>query len=126
MDPKECKYTKGHTWVRAAGQEATIGITDYAQKQLGSVLFLELAQVGDAVTQGKPCGTIESDKATSEIMSPVSGKVAAINQETVDAPEAVNKDPYGSGWLLKVQVSNPEELDGLMSAEDFAKYIASA
>ncbi len=124
MNPKDCKYTKGHTWVRVSGQEATVGVSDYAQKQLGSVLFVEVAQVGDAVAQGKPCGTIESDKATSEVQSPVSGKVTAVNQDTLDAPESVNKDPYGKGWLLKVQMSNPGELQSLMTAEAFEKYIS--
>ena len=126
MNPKDCHYTKGHTWVRASGNVATVGITDHAQKQLGSVLFLEVAQAGDAVTQGKPCGTIESDKATSEIMCPVGGKVVTINQETMDAPETVNKDPYGKGWLLQVHMSNLKELDNLMTAEAFEKYVAGA
>jgi len=124
LNPKDCKYTKGHTWVRVSGEEATIGISDYAQQQLGSVLFLEVAQPGDTVQQGQPCGTVESDKATSDIMCPVSGEVVAVNDKALDAPETVNQDPYGEGWLLKVRLSQPGELDNLMTAEEFEAYIA--
>ncbi|MBI2303787.1 MAG: glycine cleavage system protein GcvH [Chloroflexi bacterium] len=119
MNPKDCKYSKGHTWVRVAGGEAIIGITDYAQQQMGSILFVETKEVGSQINQFQPCGTVESDKATSDVMSPISGEVVAVNQEAVDAPELLNQDPYGAGWLLKARPANPKELDDLMTAEQF-------
>jgi len=124
MNPRDYKYTEGHTWVKAEDIEAKIGITQYAVKQLGSILFLEVADVGEAITQFEPCGTVESAKATSDIMSPVSGEVTAVNEEAIDSLEMVEEDPYGTGWLLRVRMSDPAELDALMSAEEFEKYIA--
>ncbi|MBI4217012.1 MAG: glycine cleavage system protein GcvH [Chloroflexi bacterium] len=124
MHPKDYKYTKGHTWVRVEGEVGLIGITDFAQKELGSVLFVELASVGDAVVQSKPCGSVESDKATSDVMCPVSGQVLEVNEEAMNAPETVNKDPHGAGWLLKVRLANKTELNSLMSAAEFERYIA--
>ncbi|MBI4301142.1 MAG: glycine cleavage system protein GcvH [Chloroflexi bacterium] len=124
MNPKECRYTKGHTWVKVENNEATVGITDYAQEQLGSVLFLEVAEVGRPVAQFQPCGTVESDKATSDIMSPVSGQVTTVNEEVLNAPELVNQDPYGASWLFKARLSDPQELNALMTAEEFEAYIA--
>jgi len=124
MNPHDYKYTEGHTWVKAEDIEAKIGITQYAVKQLGSILFLEVADVGEAITQFEPCGTVESAKATSDIMSPVSGEVTAVNEEAIDSLEMVEEDPYGTGWLLRVRMSDPAELDALMSAEEFEKYIA--
>ncbi len=124
MNPQDRRYTKGHTWVRVQDSEATIGITDYAQQQLGKVLFLEVAQEGIQIKQGQPCGTVESDKATSDVMSPITGEVMAVNEETINAPERVNEDPYGAGWLLKARILIPAELEALMSAEEFEAYIA--
>ncbi len=127
MNPKDCRYSKSHIWVKAAGSEATIGLTEYAQEQLGNILFVEAAaEVGDAIAQGKPCGTVESDKATSDVLSPVSGEVVAVNEEVINAPEIINQDPYGAGWLLRARLSNPRELDELMSAEEFDSYIAES
>ncbi len=123
--PKDLKYTKGHTWVKADGDMATVGISDFAQDTLGSILLFELTDEGSTVTQGQPMGTVESDKATSDVMSPVSGEVVEINEEVINAPEQANDDPYGEGWLVKVRMSDPKELDNLMSADDFEKYIAS-
>lgn len=123
MDPKELKYTKGHTWVKTEGNVATVGLSDYAQAQLGSILLVEPKSVGDAVTAGKTCGSIESDKATSDIMSPVSGKIVEVNEEAVDAPEKVNEDPYGEGWVVKVEMSDPGEINSLMSADEFEEFI---
>lgn len=122
--PKGLKYTKGHTWVKVDGDEATVGITDYAQEKLGSILLFELTDEGSTVEQGQPLGTVESDKATSDVVSPISGEVIEINQEAIDAPEKANEDPYGEGWLMKIRLSNPGELENLMSAEDFEKYIS--
>ncbi|MBI2866191.1 MAG: glycine cleavage system protein GcvH [Chloroflexi bacterium] len=126
LNPKDLRYTKGHTWVKRADAEATIGITNYAQEQLGSVLFLDISQVGELVKQGQPCGTVESDKATSEVMCPVSGKVVAVNQKALDAPELVNQDPYGQGWLLRIEMSDSKELDVLMTVEAFEAYTAGS
>lgn len=125
MNPKDLKYSKDQTWVRVVGNEGTIGITDYAQKQLGSVLFIEVKQPGDKVTQSKPCGTIESDKATSDIVCPVSGEVTEVNKEAMDAPETVNQEPYGAGWLLKVKLADQGELGKLLSAADYDALVAS-
>lgn len=126
MNPKELRYSKGHTWVRVEDGTATIGVTDYAQHQLGSVLFVELKQPGEAVVQFEPCGSVESDKATADITSPVSGKVIEVNEEARNAPELLNKDPYGEGWLLKLEISSPGEVANLMSAEEFEAFIANA
>ena len=124
MNPEDCKYSEGHTWVRAEDGEATIGLSDYAQERLGSILFVELKEPGDEVTMGEPCGSIESDKATSDISCPVSGEIIAMNEEVLDAPELVNDDPYGEGWLLRVRMNNPQELDELMSASEFEAFTA--
>lgn len=127
MNPKDCRYSKSHIWVKAEGSEATIGLTEYAQEQLGNILFVEAtAEVGDSIGRGKPCGTVESDKATSDVISPVSGEVLAVNEDVVNAPETINEDPYGAGWLLRARLSNPRELDELMSAEEFDSYIAES
>lgn len=123
--PKNLKYTKGHTWVKVDGDVATVGITDFAQERLGSILLFELADEGSVVTQGQPFGTVESDKATSDVMAPVSGEVTEINEEIVNAPELANDDPYGDGWVLKVRLGDLNELDNLMSAEEFEKYISA-
>ena len=125
MNPKDCRYTKGHTWVRVAGGEAVVGITDYAQKQLGSVLFIEVKQPGDRIHQSQPCGTVESEKATADIMSPITGEVIEVNEEVLLAPELVNKAPYGKGWLLRAALGDPSELASLMSAAEFEAYVVS-
>ncbi|MFH1486234.1 MAG: glycine cleavage system protein GcvH [Chloroflexota bacterium] len=126
MNPKEMKYSKGHTWVKIENGTASVGLTDYAQHQLGSVLFVETKQPGEEVTQFDPCGTVESDKATADIMSPLSGKISMVNEEVLNAPELLNKDPYGAGWLLKLEVTDKGELANLMSAEEFEAFIANA
>jgi len=125
VNPKECKYTKGHTWVKVDGGTAIVGISDYAQQQLGKILFVEMVSVGKKVVQSQACGTVESDKATSDVMSPLSGDVVAVNDEAVDAPELLNQDPYGKGWLIKVKVQDPKELNALMTAQEFDKYLES-
>ncbi|MBI2908386.1 MAG: glycine cleavage system protein GcvH [Chloroflexi bacterium] len=126
MNPKELKYSRGHTWAKVEGNIATIGVTDHAQHQLGSVLFVELKQPGETVAQFEPCGSVESDKATADVMSPLSGKVTEINEEAVNAPEVLNKDAYGEGWLLKLELSNPGEVANLMSADQFEAFTANA
>ncbi len=116
--PTDLKYTKDHEWVRLSGAEARIGITDYAQKQLGDVVYLELPDVGRAVKQGEVFGTIESVKAVSELYAPVTGEVTEVNTALTAKPEAVNKDPHGS-WMIAVKLADPGEASALLDA---AKY----
>jgi len=119
-NPTDLKYTKSHEWVRIEGEIATVGITDHAQKALGDITYCECPQVDDSVEAGKECGSIESVKAASDLFSPVSGTVTEINGELEDAPETVNGDPYGAGWLFKVKVSGPAE--DLLDADAYAKF----
>jgi glycine cleavage system H protein len=118
MYPTDLKYTIEHEWVRTAGDEASIGITDFAQKQLGDVVFVELPEVGRALTQSEVFGTIESVKAVSELFSPVSGTVVAVNDGLAAHPETVNGQPHDT-WMIRVKMANPTELDSLM---DSARY----
>ena len=118
MYPADLKYTKDHEWVRITGSDARVGITDYAQKQLGDVVYLELPDVGRTVKKGEVFGTIESVKAVSELYAPVSGEVTEVNTELASKPEAVNKDPHGS-WMIGVRVADPGEASDLFDA---AKY----
>jgi glycine cleavage system H protein len=122
MNPEDLLYTKEHEWIRIAEGAGTIGITDYAQEELGDVVFVEFPQVGSKVEAGKPLGTIESVKAVSEVFSPVSGEVLEVNSALDTAPETVNKDPYGKGWLVRVQIDQGPGPD-IMSAEQYAEYL---
>ena len=125
--PNDLLYTEEHEWVRReAGDDTlvTIGITDYAQDKMGDVVMVELPEVGDGVEAGQAAGAIESPKSVSDIFSPVGGEVAAVNEELEDAPEFVNDEPYGDGWILRVTMSDASELEGLMSAEAYASYCA--
>ena len=122
-DPKDLQYAKSHEWVRVEGDIATVGITDHAQKALGDITYAECPQVDDSVEAGKECGSIESVKAASDICSPVSGTVTEVNGELEDAPETVNGDPYGAGWLFKVKLSAPVE--GLLDADAYAAFCAT-
>jgi glycine cleavage system H protein len=123
--PEGLRYTDQHEWVRVEEDVATIGLTDYAQDQLGDIVYLDLPAVGVTVVQStkENMGEVESVKAVSEIFSPVSGEVVEVNQEAVDAPELVNKEPYGRGWLVKVSLSDPSELDKLLSPEAYKKLV---
>ena len=125
MYPKDYRYTKEHEWVSVAGEVATIGITSHAQDQLGDVVFVELPQVSAKLHAGQTFGTVESVKAVSDIYSPISGDVVEINEELIDAPEKINEDPHGDGWLVKAKMANKAELDSLMSAEDYQQYVAA-
>jgi len=119
--PENLKYSKTHEWVRVEGDVATVGITDYAQEQLGDVVMVEMAKVGSQVTVGKEMGTVESVKAVSEVFAPVSGEVIEVNGELEAHPELVNQDPFGAGWLAKVKVSHiPAEL---MDAAAYEKFV---
>lgn len=123
--PEDNRYAKSHEYVHpeAAGDTAVIGISDYAQKELGDVVFVELPQVGAELELGEELGSIESVKAVSELFSPVSGEVIEVNEALRDKPELVNTDPYGDGWMIKVKLSAPDEVDDLMTAEEYEEYI---
>jgi glycine cleavage system H protein len=123
MTPEDSRYAKSHEYVHVEGDTGTIGITDYAQKELGDVVFVELPQVGAQLEAGDELGSIESVKAVSELFAPVSGEVTEVNEALTDKPELVNTDPYGDGWMVKVKLSDPTEVDELMSAEEYEEYI---
>lgn len=122
--PTDLKYTKDHEWLRINGDQATLGITDHAQRQLGDVVFAQLPNVGDQRSQGEELGTIESVKAVAEFFAPVSGSVIEVNEAVQTDPEDINDDPYGEGWLVKIRMTNPKDADSLMSAAEYTKYIA--
>ncbi len=121
--PNELLYSKEHEWVLQENDIATIGITDYAQAELGDVVFVELPEVGAHFSAADPFGTVESVKAVSEIYMPVSGEIVEINESLVDSPEKVNDDPYGEGWIIRTRVKDPAELKGLMSSRDYSQYV---
>lgn len=122
-DEKACRFAKSHEWAFAEGGIATVGISDYAQKEISDVVFVELPKTGAKVEQGKPCAVIESVKAAADFFAPASGEVVAVNDALVDNPALVNRAPHGEGWFFKIQLSKPAELAGLM---DFATYQATA
>jgi glycine cleavage system H protein len=124
--PANFRYTKQHEWADVKGDVATIGITDYAQHELGDVVFAELPKVGAKVEAGKSFGTVESVKAVSEIFAPVNGEVTEINGSLHDTPETINSDPHGAGWLIKVKLANPAEVKDLMDAKGYEAFIAEA
>ena len=121
--PEDNRYAKSHEYVHVEGDVATIGITDYAQKELGDVVFVELPQVGSALDAADELGSIESVKAVSELFSPVSGEVVEINEALADNPALVNTDPWGDGWMIRIRMSDPTEVDELMTAEEYEEYI---
>lgn len=121
--PQDLKYTKDHEWVRAEGNVATVGITSFAQESLGDVVYVELPEVGAEVKASQPFGVVESTKAVSELFAPVSGKVIERNGAVIDSPETVNNDPYAAGWMIRVEMSDPSELDALLDAAGYAKYV---
>jgi glycine cleavage system H protein len=121
--PSELKYTKDHEWVKKDGNVVTVGITDYAQGELGDVVFVELPQVGDEVVKDDTFGSIEAVKAVADLFSPVSGKVTEINENLGDQPDIVNTDPYGGGWMVKIEMSDAAELDSLMASGDYQNHI---
>jgi len=123
--PANYRYTKEHEWVEVKDGVATVGITDYAQSELGDVVFVELPQPGAKLTMGKSFGTVESVKAVSEIYAPVSGEVTEANGELQNKPETINSDPHGAAWLVKIKLASPTELDGLMDGSAYEAYIAA-
>jgi len=122
--PADLKYTKEHEWARVEGNRAHVGITTYAQEQLGDVVFVELPKVGAKVSQMQPFGVVESVKAVSDLFAPLSGEVVEVNAELVTKPELVNQDPYGKGWMLVVAVSSPEEAKTLLTAHQYEEFLA--
>ena len=120
MEALELKFHEGHTWVRQEGQELIIGVTDYAQEQLGDVVFIELPEVGATIEADDPFGSIESPKAVEDLIAPVSGEIIRRNDEVVDNPETVNDDPYGEGWLIAVKMTEDTDLDALLTRDEYA------
>ena len=121
--PEDLKYTKNDEWIRDEGQTAVVGITDYAQEQLSDIVFVEIiAAEGETLKQGDSCATVESVKAAADVYLPASGKVVSVNESLPDTPEVVNTDPYGVAWMVKIELSDPAELDGLMDAEAYTNY----
>ena len=121
--PSELKYTKDHEWVRVEGDTAVVGITDFAQGQLGDIVFVDVATVGETVAQHEVFGTIEAVKTVSDLFNPVTGEVTEFNETLDDSPEAVNKEPYGAGWIIKVRMSDPSQVDGLLTADQYKALI---
>jgi len=121
--PANLKYTKDHEWARLEGANAVVGVTEYAQSQLGDVVYIELPKVGDVVSQGDVIGTIEAVKTVADIYSPVSGEIVAVNNALKDASELVNKDPYGEGWIASLKLSDPTEMNTLLTPADYGKLI---
>ena len=117
--PDDVRYAESHEWARSEGDRVKVGITDFAQDQLGDIVFVELPEVGETFDKGEEFGTVESVKAVSELYLPVAGEVVAVNSSLEDSPEKVNNAPYGDGWMIEVKADNPSELDGLMSKEAY-------
>ncbi len=122
MSPNDLIYSKEHEWLRIAGEGGIVGITDHAQKELGDIVYVELPKVGTKYESGETFGTVESVKAVSELYIPVSGEVIEVNKDLGDAPEKINSDPYGTGWMIRIRLLNKTETADLMSAEDYDKY----
>ena len=123
--PENLRYSKDHEWVKVDGDVATIGITDYAQHSLGDVVYVDLPRAGDSFGSHESFGSVESVKAVSEIFTPVAGEVTEVNEALNDTPEDVNNDPYGAAWMLKIKMENPNEADGMLSAEEYEEYLSA-
>jgi glycine cleavage system H protein len=122
MNPDDLKYHKEHTWVKVSGKRGTIGITDYAQDALGDIVYIDLPETDISVEANSEISEIESTKATSSVISPVSGKIIKVNEELSESPEIINEDPYSKGWIAVVELENPDELDSLMDSSEYEKY----
>ena len=123
MNPDDVKYHKEHTWVKLSGKKGTIGITDYAQDALGDIVYIDLPELDATVEANSEMSEIESTKATSSVISPVSGKIIKVNDDLAESPEVINEDPYGKGWIAVVEIENPSESDDLMDSSDYEKYV---
>jgi glycine cleavage system H protein len=123
--PSELKYTEDHEWIRIEGDTAFIGITDHAQKELGDIVYVDINTVGDSLEKGEVFGSVEAVKTVSDLFIPVAGTVSEVNDELDAEPELVNSDPYGRGWMVKITLSNPDDTEGLLSAEDYKQFIGA-
>ncbi len=123
MYPEENLYTKDHEWVNVQGDMATVGITEYAQRELGDVVYVDLPEVGDTFEASEPFGSVESVKAVSEVFCPLAGEVIEVNGKLEQTPELVNQSPHQNAWMIKLRVGNPDELDELLSAEEYEEYL---
>jgi glycine cleavage system H protein len=123
MYPDDLRYSKDHEWVRAGGDECEVGITDFAQSELGEVVYVELPEVGESFAAGDEIGTIESVKAVAEVYAPIAGEIVAVNEELADAPEKVNEDPHGAGWLVRMRPESEEAFDDLMDATAYGDFV---
>ena len=123
--PSELKYTKDHEWIRVEGNVATIGITDFAQKELGDIVYVDITTIGETVAKEAIFGTVEAVKTVSDLFMPISGKVLEMNKDIDSAPESVNNDPYGKGWMIKASIDNSSELPDLLSADDYKALIGA-
>ena len=123
--PEELRYTEEHEWVKLDGNVATVGITDFAQSELGDIVYLEIDTLDTEINSNEVFGTVEAVKTVSDLFMPVNGKVVDVNSSLEDNPEAVNDDPYGEGWIIKIEVSNPSDIDALMSSEEYKNLIGS-
>ncbi len=121
--PADLKYTEDHEWVKIDGDTATIGITDFAQKELGDIVYVEVETEGESIDQGEVFGSVEAVKTVSDLFMPLSGEVTEFNEDLESTPEAVNEDPYGKGWMIKIAISDSGQVDGLMSADDYKAHI---
>jgi len=117
--PDELKYTKDHEWIKVSGNTATVGVTDFAQSELGDIVYVDITTVGQSLNAGEVFGTVEAVKTVSDLFMPVSGKVAEVNKGLDKNPESVNKDPYGEGWMVRIELSNPAEVNQLLKAADY-------
>jgi glycine cleavage system H protein len=123
--PAELKYSKEHEWVRVEGTTAVVGISDFAQKELGDIVFVEIETVGDSIEKDAVFGTVEAVKTVSDLFLPVAGKIVEKNEALNDAPEVVNSDPYGKGWMVKIEISDPSQLASLMDSEAYKKHVGA-
>lgn len=123
--PSELKYTKDHEWVKINGSEATIGITDFAQRELGDIVYVDISTIGETIDREAVFGTVEAVKTVSDLFMPLSGEVLEMNKDIDSAPESVNNDPYGKGWMIKIKITNEAEVNDLLSADDYKKLIGA-
>jgi glycine cleavage system H protein len=123
MYPNEFRYTKDHEWIKVAGDEALVGITDFAQHQLGDIIYIELPPVGKELATRQSLGVVESVKSVSDVYAPISGQVVAVNDKLAQEADLVNKDPHGQGWIVRIKVKDKKEIDGLMTAGDYEKFL---